>query len=65
LKTLKILDDTSIVDYELLLPTKYDVPMKGFCIYHNKDFDRFSDEQEQKQKLVDHHSKAIEIVEAY
>jgi hypothetical protein len=35
--------------------------MKGFCIYHREDFDRFTEEQ--KQKLVDHHGKAIEIVE--
>ena len=35
-----------LVDYELSLPTKYnDVPMKGFCLYHQKDFDKFSDEQ--------------------
>ena len=51
-----------LVDYELSLPTKYDVPIKGFCLYHQKDFDNFSDEQ--KQKLIEHHGKAIEIVEA-
>ena len=51
-----------LVDYELSLPTKYDVQMKGFCLYHQKDFDKFSDEQ--KQKLIEHHGKAIEIVEA-
>jgi hypothetical protein len=31
-----------LVDYELSLPTKYDVQMKGFCLYHQKDFDKFS-----------------------
>jgi hypothetical protein len=31
-----------LVDYELSLPTKYDdVAMKGFCLYHKKDFDKF------------------------
>jgi len=50
-----------IVDYELSLPTKFDVPMKGFCLYHRKDFDRFSEEQ--KQKLVEHHGKALRITE--
>jgi hypothetical protein len=49
-----------IVDYESSLPTKYDVPMKGFCLYHHKDFVKFSDEQ--KQKLIEHHGKAIKIV---
>jgi len=46
------------------LPTKYndDVPMKGFCLYHQKDFDSLSDEQ--KQKLIEHHCKTIEIAKA-
>jgi hypothetical protein len=52
-----------LVDYELSLPTKYDdnVAMKGFCLYHEKDFNNFSEEQ--KQKLVEHHGKALRIVE--
>jgi MEDS: MEthanogen/methylotroph, DcmR Sensory domain len=49
-----------LVDYELSLPTKYDVPMKGFCLYHQRDFDKLSDEQ--KQKLIEHHGKAIKII---
>ena len=51
----------NIVDYESSLPMKYDAPMKGFCLYHQKDFDRFSDEQ--KQRLVEHHGKALKIME--
>jgi hypothetical protein len=51
-----------LVDYESSLPTKYDVPMKGFCLYHQKDFDKFSNEQ--KQKLIEYHGKALKIVEA-
>ena len=27
-----------LVDYELSLPTKFDVDMKGFCLYHQKEF---------------------------
>ena len=50
-----------LVDYELSLPTKYNVPMKGFCLYNQKDFDKFSDEQ--RQKLIEHHGKAINIIE--
>jgi len=49
-----------LVDYELSLPTKYDVQMKGFCLYHQKDFDRLSEQQ--KQKLVEHHGKALKIL---
>jgi hypothetical protein len=51
-----------LVDYESSLPTKYHVPMKGFCLYHQKDFDQFSDEQQ--QKLIDSHGKALKIIEA-
>jgi hypothetical protein len=50
-----------LVDYELSLPTKYDVQMKGFCLYHQKDFDKFSDEQQ--QKLIEHHDKALKLIE--
>jgi MEDS: MEthanogen/methylotroph, DcmR Sensory domain len=51
-----------LVDYELSLPTKYDVQMKGFCLYHQKDFDNLSDEQ--KQKLIEHHGTTLKIMEA-
>jgi hypothetical protein len=48
-----------LVDYELSLPSKFVVDMKGFCLYHQKDFDKFSDEQ--KQELITHHGKALKI----
>jgi hypothetical protein len=51
----------NLVDYEASLPAKFDIPMKGFCLYHKKDFDRLSDEQ--KQKLLEHHRKALKIIE--
>jgi MEDS: MEthanogen/methylotroph, DcmR Sensory domain len=52
-----------LVDYESSLPTKFnDVPMKAFCLYHQKDFDKFSDEQ--KQKLIEHHGKGLKILES-
>src|SRR5919199_1988211 len=51
-----------LIDYELSLPTKYDVQMKGFCLYHQKDFGKFSEEQQ--QKLIEHHSKALRILES-
>ena len=50
-----------LVDYELSLPTNYDVQMKGFCLYHQKDFDKFSDEQQ--QKLIEHHGRALKLIE--
>ena len=53
--------DDELVNYELSLPTKYDVQMKGFCLYHQKDFDKFSEEQ--KQKLIENHGKALKLIE--
>jgi hypothetical protein len=52
-----------LVNYELSLPTKYNdnVPLKGFCLYHQNDFDKFSDEQ--KQKLIEHHGTALKITD--
>ena len=48
-----------LVDYELSLPVKHNIDMKGFCLYHQNDFNRFSDEQ--KQQLIKHHNKALKI----
>jgi hypothetical protein len=52
-----------LVDYELSLPRKYNdsIALKGFCLYHQKDFDILSEEQ--KQKLVEHHGNILKIVE--
>ena len=47
-----------LVEYELSLPSKYDMKLKGFCIYHKTDFDKRLAE-EQKQKLLNHHGKAL------
>jgi hypothetical protein len=46
-------------EYELSLPSKLaDIKMKGFCLYHEKDFDqRFT--QYQKERLVEHHGKSL------
>jgi hypothetical protein len=50
-----------LFEHELSLPSKYEgMKFKGFCVYHKADFDkRFTEEQ--KQKLLDHHSKALMI----
>ncbi|HEY9491665.1 MAG TPA: MEDS domain-containing protein [Nitrososphaeraceae archaeon] len=50
-----------LFEHELSLPSKYEgMKFKGFCAYHKADFDRRFTE-EQKQKLLDHHSKALMI----
>ena len=48
-----------LLEYELSLPKKYNIDLKGFCLYHKDDFNRLT--QEQKQKLVKHHEKTMEI----
>ena len=53
------LKHNELVDYELSLPTKFDVDIKAFCLYHRKDFNKFSDKQ--KQQLIKHHGDAIKI----
>jgi hypothetical protein len=51
-----------LFEHELSLPSKYEgMKFKGFCAYHKADFDkRFTEEQ--KQKLLQHHSKALMII---
>ena len=52
-----------LIEYEMSLPTKYDdnMKMKGFCFYHQEDFDRRLTEQ-QKQMLLEHHGKNLTVV---
>ena len=51
-----------LIEYEMSLPTKYDdeMKLKGFCLYHQEDFKRFS--KEQKQKLLEHHGNNLMVV---
>jgi hypothetical protein len=48
-----------LVEYDLSLPRKYDIDLKGFCLYHKDDFKNMT--KEQKQNLAKHHGMAIEI----
>jgi hypothetical protein len=56
-----------LMKYETSLPTKYstskydNIKLKAFCCYHDRDFDRLKEEQ--KQKLVEHHSKNLMIID--
>ncbi len=52
-----------LIEYEISLPTKYDdkMKLKGFCFYHQEDFDRRLTEQ-QKQILLEHHGKNLMLV---
>ena len=48
-----------LVEYELSLPRKYDIDLKGFCLYHKDDFNRLT--REQQLKLAKHHERTMEI----
>jgi hypothetical protein len=52
-----------LIEYEMSLPIKYDnnMKLKGYCLYHQEDFDRRLTKQ-QKQKLLEHHGKNLMIV---
>jgi hypothetical protein len=46
-----------LIEYQLSLPSKYDIALKRFCICNQKDFDRFTEEQ--KQMLSRHHGNTL------
>lgn len=48
-----------LIDYELYLPKRYEVNLKGICLYHYRDFDRLSEDQ--KQIIVNQHEIAKEF----
>ena len=48
-----------LINFELSLPSKYDIELKRICVYHQKDFNRLTEEQ--RQKLINHHVISIEI----
>ncbi len=49
-----------LIDYELSLPTQFDAPLKGVCIYNQLDFDaRLTGKQ--KLEMVNHHGRAIKL----
>ncbi len=49
----------SLLDYESYLPLKFDINLKGICMYHQKDFNKIS--KGLQQKILERHAMAIEI----
>ena len=49
----------SLLDYESYLPLKFDINLKGICMYHQKDFNRIS--KDFQQKIVNSHAMTIMI----
>lgn len=48
-----------LLEYESSLLKQFDLNVKEFCLYHQKDFEKLSEEQ--KQELANHHGKVIKI----
>ena len=49
-----------LIEYECSLPKKFEKNLKGFCLYHQKDFqNKFS--QEQQAELLNCHSRDIMV----
>jgi hypothetical protein len=49
----------SLVNYELNLPSRFEMNLKGVCMYHQKDFDRLSEDSQ--KKIIEHHTIAVKI----
>ncbi len=48
-----------LLDYESSLPLKFDINLKGICMYHQKDFNKIS--KNRQQKILKSHAMAIMI----
>jgi hypothetical protein len=48
-----------LIGWEMGLPPKFDMNLKGLCLYHELDFARLSEED--KQKLLKHHNKILQL----
>jgi len=49
----------SLLDYESYLPIKFDINLKGICMYHQKDFNKLP--KDFQQKIVNSHAMTIII----
>ena len=58
-------NNLKLIEYECSLPKKFDARnLKGFCLYHQKDFEiRFS--QKQQAELLDCHNRKIIVKNDY
>jgi len=48
-----------LIEYELFLPSHFDIDIKALCLYHEMDFGRINNKE--RQKLVEHHCMALRI----
>jgi hypothetical protein len=48
-----------LVEHELSMPSRFDMNLKRFCVFHKQDFNSLAEEQ--KQKLLDHHGQVLMV----
>jgi hypothetical protein len=48
-----------LMEHELSMPSRFDVNLKRFCVFHRQDFNRLTEEQ--RQKLVNHHGQVLMV----
>ena len=49
-----------LVGWEMNLPRKFEINLKGFCLYHTRDVKRLSEED--KRELFQHHIKTVHLL---
>ena len=50
----------ALIKFERSLPSKFDINLKRICNYHKHDFDRL--EEQEKHKLLEHHSLRMRVL---
>ena len=48
-----------LIEHELSMPSKFDINLKRFCVFHKQDFSNLTEEQ--KQKLIKHHGQVLMV----
>ena len=48
-----------LIEHELSMPSRFDINLKRFCVFHKQDFNTLSEEQ--RQKLINHHGQVLVV----
>ena len=49
-----------LIAWEMKLPRVFEMNLKGFCLYHERDFNRFSEED--RKRVSRHHTKNLQLL---
>ena len=50
----------ALIGWEIELARRFEIDLKGFCLYHMQDFKRLS--KIVKQKLYQHHTRTLHLL---